>query len=343
MGDNIEFHFKGGDADTQMLPAEYMINLLSNVRELMYLLVSQKQGKTFNERFKASKEIKNNYIIKCTLPKKGSYAQALKFEYNGDPNLFNDNICDDVENTFTKVAENQEAEIIRLFPNNKMRSKALSCVRGALPQSDSDIYVEINNKVELNSKTIQKNTTAILDKTRNIIEEHMTVVTGRVAVIDFDKKNIVITHPITRKQLNCFYNEDIEDMLYENRRDLVQITGNVILDDNDNPKEITDVIDIQEVDLSIIELDVLIYTDKTLKFKYPFILTPELDETEQLYIIENSDLGIDLFAYTRAELLESLKEHILSLWEEYAQESDDNLTKDALILKNNLLKLIEEV
>ena len=63
MKKTIEFHFNGVDEDISTLPVEYMINLLSNMQDLMYFIVSAKEGKNFNQRFKASKDIKDSIAL----------------------------------------------------------------------------------------------------------------------------------------------------------------------------------------------------------------------------------------------------------------------------------------
>ena len=161
--------------------------------------------------------------------------------------------------------------------------------------------------------------------------------------IDFDEKKITITYPVNHKALDCFYNEEIENMLFDNRRELVQVIGKVILDENEQPKKITDVISIQDIDLTPIELDDIIYNNKTkLHFKKSIVLTPTLDDTKQLYTINYPEIGLNAFAYTRQEIMDDIKSDIIYLWEEYVK-SDDKLSEDAEILKNNLKDIIEEV
>jgi len=96
----------------------------------------------------------------------------------------------------------------------------------------------------------------------------------------------------------------------------------------------------EAIDLSVIDLDKFEYNDMVLVFKEPKQIKPDLDEFKQLYTIKDDTLGIDVYAYNRGELKEHLKEQLEFLWISYALEEDTNLTSDALILKNNLLKAI---
>jgi hypothetical protein len=344
MEKKLEFHFKGGSAESYQLPVELMINLLANIKELTYLVIAQMQGVS-----KLSKQIKDNYVIKCELPEKGSYVQSLTVDYVGKSKSEEDeiNIIEKLENTMQSIADYDESKILHYFPDDNRRRKVLSCIKNAFPQSDSEIYVEMASgktkiKPIINSRTIQKNITPIIDKMQAKIEEYMTVVTGHLAQIDFYEKKIVIMHPMTKHSLNCFYNEGVEDMLFDNRRQLVQITGLVEFDDNDQPKKITNAISIQEIDLSPIKFDYIDYEDKKLKFKNRLVLTPELDDSNQLYTISYPDFNLYTFAYTRQEIIEDLKSDIAFLWDTYAKAADEDLTKGALEIKQKLLSSIEE-
>jgi len=96
-----------------------------------------------------------------------------------------------------------------------------------------------------------------------------------------------------------------------------------------------------ETDLSTIELNSIDWNGKKLYFKNDLTLTPKLDDTKQLYTIDYPKLGLTTFAHTRQELIEDIKSDIIYLWEEYALASNDELTEDARLLKNELLELIE--
>ena len=346
MRETIEFHFKGTDKDISTLPVEYMINLLSNMQDLMYFIASAKENKSYDQRFKTSKSVKENYIMECELPKKGCYAQTIAIEDRMMPLLdgvYKNHIADDIKKLIKDIKDNNIDSISKIFPNLKQVTKALTFVKNAFPSANDKIYVAVNNDAELDSRTIQKKTSSIIDTVQHKIEDHRGVVTGRLKAIDFEGKKIVIQYPITKKDLNCCYNDDIEDMLIENRRQLIQITGDVILDDDENPQKISDVVNIQEVDLSPLDLNEITGKNIRLRFKKPLRLTPFLDETKQLYCIELPELNIDVCEYTRADLENAVSEQFLFLWQEYALEDENNLTKQATILKNRILSYMEEV
>lgn len=99
----------------------------------------------------------------------------------------------------------------------------------------------------------------------------------------------------------------------------------------------------QEVDLTPFYLQSIEYNGRTFEFLKPLQLTPEHDETQQLYCLEEQDLGIDVYAYTRDQLDVELKEQIAFLWDDYAQVPGEELTDAAIRLKQNLLAAVREV
>lgn len=345
MDREISFHFKGGSAEEHTLPVDCMINLLEGIRDLTYLTLAQQDGAVFNERFRPSKQIKERVTVVCKPAELGGYYQTVAFR-SGDnqASLFGDEptvVCRKIKTFLGDLAKNAHEKVAQAFPNMKMRIKALESVKKAFPAPDSGIYVEVDDEPGVSSKTIHANCSSMADTAKNVIEEYMTVVTGRLIRIDFEQKKLVIQHPVTRKPLDCFYNEEIEVMLLENRRELIQVTGNVVLDDNEMPQGISDVVCIQGVDLSPIELSEIEQDGARLRFKSPTSFVPVLDDSQQLFVIEDERFGLDICAYTRSEIINDVKSEIFFLWDEYACASDEDLTEGALALKQSLLSLLE--
>lgn len=74
-----------------------------------------------------------------------------------------------------------------------------------------------------------------------------------------------------------------------------------------------------------------------------FELHPALNEMylqliykDNLYSIEISLFNLFIYADTYEEILSQLEEDLEFLWENYACESDDNLSQDARVLASNL-------
>ena len=97
------------------------------------------------------------------------------------------------------------------------------------------------------------------------------------------------------------------------------------------------------MNLSPFYLQTIEYSCRNFAFIKPLELAPSFDETQQLYYLEYADLGIDVFAYTRDQLDQELREQIVFLWDSYALADDAELTETATQLKINLLNRLKEI
>jgi accessory colonization factor AcfC len=169
------------------------------------------------------------------------------------------------------------------------------------------------------------------------------VVTGQLTNINFTHRVVTIFYPPTKREMECVYEDAVEELLIENRRGLIQVTGQVVLDDAGSPKKIIDVNDIRELDLSPITVDTVKVGAGVLKAKQGVTLEPATDETQQLICVADAALGIDAFARTREALIHELNEQIGMLWQEYALADDDSLDGEAIKMKQSLLAAFSEV
>lgn len=70
-------------------------------------------------------------------------------------------------------------------------------------------------------------------------------------------------------------------------------------------------------------------------------LKPLLGNKGRMLRLEHADLGIDVFAPTRRELWNELRDQLSMLWTEYALAAGENLSEPALQLKGRLLSLAQ--
>jgi hypothetical protein len=168
-------------------------------------------------------------------------------------------------------------------------------------------------------------------------------VTGRLDAIAFGEHRLTIIYAPKRRALECFYDEQIELMLLENRRDLIQVTGRVIMDDDGHPRRIVEVEQIQELDLSPFTTEDVECGSLVLHPRRRLDIRPSVSEDEQLVRIEYPPWGLDVFASTRAELYGEFREQIAMLWVEYATADDVALSDAAVKVKRCLLSDWEEV
>lgn len=62
-----------------------------------------------------------------------------------------------------------------------------------------------------------------------------------------------------------------------------------------------------------------------------------------MWEIKNTELDIHIYGQTFEEVVQNTIEELMFLYDEYAMEEDENLTRDAIDLKRTLLGIADEL
>ena len=164
-------------------------------------------------------------------------------------------------------------------------------------------------------------------------EPDRETVNGELIEINFADRQITILPIGSTRQLRVTYQDAMEDLLLENRRSTIQITGRVSRDENGEIKNMFDLESIGTLDLSPLEVNEVEHEGLRLRFKEAVRLQPRLnDDNPQFVSIEDPSLGLDAFAGTVSDLLDEVAEGLVVVWKHYAKAPDANLSPKALEL-----------
>lgn len=348
--EKITLHINNSSEDSHRVPVSLLISMLTNLEDLFYLMAKEDEGIPFDSRLRVSEEIKRKYKFYCEVPQLGSYSFPVELE---SPEKEND-LLEKPESTAAKFEKLLTSKVSpeafrRYFRTQPSRAKALALTQAAFPQPNSNYYVDVfaasgerkdsrilQNEVEILVKEAQ----AELDNVPNF-----SVVNGYLQKIDLKSNSIELSYPPTKRTFKCHYKTDemaetILKLAAEDKDKLLQVCGDLILNDKDEPKKLSDLASIAFIDESPIEIAAFQRDNKRYSFKEPILFKPCLDDSKQLYLLEYPQLGIDIAVYTRAELKSEIEEQIVFLWEEYANEDDEKLTASALELKRNIKSVL---
>lgn len=337
---SFSFHIDGGTPDEHAVPAVILVQILENAQRAFELIGVHVEGRGIKERARVSAATSQRFQLVCQLPESGSYAMPVTIGGAGE--LFVADLADKAFGIFRGIMEHVSARstvgLASALPDERIRRRVLEAVKGMAPRADAKWKLSLHDDRDVSFATFDVETIPFVEETLVPVEqrEAARVVTGELKSIDFTERKVTIIYPPTSKELACIYEEAVEDLLYEKRRDLIQVTGRVLLDDQGAPKQIIDVTDIRDLDLSTLALDTVRHSGLTLKAAPTLSFEPTLDESKQLLCIEHGELGIDVYAPTRETLLAELHGQLAMLWREYAQASDDELDAPARLLKQAL-------
>ena len=345
---NFSFHIDAGQPGAHCVPASVLIQVIENAQNAVELIGCDIEGKAFKQRVKIPAGISRKYQLFCQVPMIGSYAIPMTL---GDPvsDLFASEDIDKVWKTFSALLSGVSEESVNLLrqslPDSTLRRRVLEYIKGMAPKAGSNWSLDIMGPTGNKIARVTENAHNFIQSVFISVEQRKAerTITGELKSIDFTQRQIKIVYPPTHRELVCTYDDAIEDLLYENRRALIQVTGRVVLDETDQPKEIHSVSEICDLDLSPFTIDEIHSLNRTIKAKTRMILEPTLNDSQQLICIEDQRLCIDVFAESREKLLDELSEQIMMMWIEYALSPDELLEAPAKKLKVELIASFNEV
>ncbi|MBK6928338.1 MAG: hypothetical protein IPH15_12620 [Comamonadaceae bacterium] len=345
---SFSFHIESGDSQGNVVAASVLVQILQNAQQAFELIGVHVEGRSINQRARVSAATSQRFQLICQLPEPGCY--ALPVTVGGSTELFEPEHAEKAFRIFRDVMERVSARnakgLTDALPDEGIRRRVLEAVKGMAPRADAKWTLALHDATNAQFAAFDVLTIPFVQETLvpPAQREASRVVTGELKNIDFIEHKLTIIYPPTNKELECLYDEALEDLLYERRRDLIQVTGRVLLDDQGSPKKIINVSDIRDVDLSPLEIATVRHGALHLRVTPALSFEPTLDEGKQLLCIDDAFAGLDVcvFAPTREALLGELHEHLAMLWQEYAQAGDEDLDPVALQLKQALLARMSE-
>ena len=344
---SFSFHIESGEALGNVVPAAVLVQILQNAQQAFELIGVHVEGRSINQRARVPAATSQRFQLICQLPEPGCY--ALPVTVGSATELLERESGEKAFQIFhglmTRISARNPDGMAELLPDERIRRRVLEAAKGMAPRADAKWSLSLHDANDAPFAFFDIHTIPFVQETLvpAAQREAARVVTGELKNIDFIEHKLTIIYPPTSKELECLYDEALEDLLYERRRDLIQVTGLVLLDDQGAPKKIIDVTDIRHVDLSPLEISTVRHGAVNLLVSPSLTAEPTLDDTKQLLCIEYPEFEVSVFANTREALLVELHEQLAMLWQEYAQANDEQLDAIALQLKKTLLARMTEV
>lgn len=344
---SFSFHIESGEPQGNVVPAAVLVQILQNAQQAFELIGVHVEGRSINQRARVSEATSQRFQLICQLPEPGCFAMPVTV--GGASELFVPELAEKAfgifRNLMALVSSRSTTGLAEALPDERIRRRVLESVKGMAPRADAKWTLDLHDSTEAEFASFNVQTIPFVQSTLVPAEQREVerVVTGDLKNIDFIEHKLTLIYPPTNKELICIYDEELEDLLYARRRDVIQVTGRVLLDEQGSPKQIIDVTDIRDLDLSPLEVSTVRHGSLILRLSPSMTLQPVLDESKQLQCLDNQELGIHVFAPTREALLTELHEHLAMLWQEYAEAKDSELDAPALQLKHALRARMAEV
>lgn len=347
MADGIlsKLTFYPPDDDTNFMAAQDVISALAGMQRAIYLLAMDVEKVEVRGKDRVDGHLQATYEVRIGPLAEGSLVIPARI---GNPSIdlfAPDKIRGVVENfgkALDAIVRNDVRAIGLLVPDRIRRQRFIEAVRGIIPKSGSRtrVRVEVEGVAPIDlTQREQERVRAMLRRSDQA--QVSQTITGELIKIDFKDRKLTLRYLPSAREVACTYEEAVEEMLLENPRELIQVTGTVTLGEDGFPDKLSDVERIEEVDYSPITIAEIGVSGQSIRFRPELLVYPELDDTQQLYLATYDGIGLHVFAETREGLLQEIEEQIAMLWTEYAQAADDELSASGRKIKQRLLDAVE--
>lgn len=334
-----------GTTEEAVVDAEVLAGILQGIQHAVHIVAMDENNLDPASPNYVPQGIQKSFPVRCLLPQQGSYALPLQI---GNPDDLTvpeaaRKVMDRIDACLKGLVSAEHTPYLDLIRNRRYRIRLLDAFRTMLPKAGATWKLGVS-RPQAEEITLTGDCVRNISTLKERLRQHETVaqtITGNLQAMDFEARKITILYPENNRELECFYDEELEPELWETRRGLVQVTGTVVVDAEDFPIKIQDVESIQPLDLSDFDIREVAYGESVLRFRPPLVLTPELTESKQHMTLRHDELDIDVIASTREELLVELHEQIGILWRNYAEADDAVLSPKARELKQHLLNRVQ--
>jgi hypothetical protein len=332
---------------SHIVPATILADTLQAAQRIVHLLAMARRRMQLRRRARTPQDIERAFPVLCDLSRPGSYLQPI---WIGDPSasLLSPGeialVAEDFDRVLDAAVRGDAGEMSEVVVDANWRAAVVSNVGRLAPRPSTGFTLAVASRRAARTFDIsgaRQKIAALTHRAPTTAESRAVI--GSLQAIDFGERRLTLLHPKTGRAFSCFYLDDVEPMLLENARQLIQVTGEVEVDAHGTPVKVVETTEICPVDLEPIPLMPFSVGGQHIEPIVPRSLTPTLDENEQSFILEDEAIGLDLVAETRAELEEILTQDLRLLWRDYALAADDTLTRGARDLKRRLLDTFRAV
>ena len=335
-------HFDVSKNDAHVVPAPVLVDSMTGIQRVVYLLAKFTRGEELGQRASFSRPLREAFALQCRVPEPGSY--AMPFEIGGaEQSAAATGEAEDVGGLFRRVTGavgRGDVERVRaLVPDERYLDYLRHAYRKATPASRSGVsyWIEDSRRRRLLDSRMSETTLDGLGehqgRKRWVRED---TISGMLVGMDFDERSIRLTRP-DGKSVSATYDEESERPLIEHRRGWVQVTGEVLYDAEGRALSVAHARDFVVFEGDTIELRNVNIYNVPYRASPPLRFKVKYDPLDQLYDLDG-DLGISVSACSRSDLHHELQEALSMLWIEYAEESPEQLSSKARRLRIDLRK-----
>ncbi len=334
-----------GEEIREGVPLQLLAAVFRGVQDTVYHIAMAESGRDARRKARVPEDIRAQYQLMRAAEHNSAYTveavfarsvqQPLPLEPNGRAA-----VLEKYTSLLSALAESDGQKLSALFPDTTWRRRILRSLEAYCPRKGDQWHLTVGRERKGAAATLSATTRECI--ARILAEpglEDMTV-SGELVRIHLDEHKLGVYYRPTSRVLDCYYDPELEDLIVENLKGIVHVTGRVQLDANGFPDKIVDVSDIRALDLRPVVLKSVETAAGRLVLREAESVKPSYED-EQV-VLELPDLHIVASGATREDAVEKLFSDLIWLWKEYVLAPQEELSLDARALAERLRGMVEE-
>lgn len=331
---DLSIHFAGPAAEAHHVDVDDVVPVLQGLQRSLRMMASAHDGwQGDGQRYRGSNAVKKRVVLQVGPLEAGSLVVPMRLPgHDTKPLLIGlveairwfasggDHQIDLVPGVLRHIGQ----DLLKWLPKRRTLRLALD-----IPGFES---LQLNDQVrETVEQVLERSDTPYL------------TIKGTVTRIYNERREVALKYIPSGRNLRLRVPAPLMGELSGDRDQVLEVTGTFR---TNLSGQVADVVSIDRVDFP--DLDPFVVSSfrlgqRVLVLKPPLELNVYLDEEfQQLYVVEDPDVGLHAFAETRQELSREVEEQLGFLWRSFAQEQDARMSLDARQLAANLRRRIAE-
>lgn len=298
-------------------------------------------------------ETQQHYQLFLKPAQTGCYAMAFELvdtrsdEENAPQTAGDDEIgFTDVDNIIEMVTTNSVDAFRQKCSSRVVANKILDGVEKILPADGEVLYFDTKGRDGSSRRTyIESKTRDNVLRFRAEPDEPETVeLYGTIVKVDFEAQRLSVKLNGSHKKQDVKYDLDLEGRtLHDIREQQQKLTCSVTYSPNGQIEHINKVEAMSALELRTIKIDSFGLGGRVIQFKKCLELKEQIDvETGSMIYVACPELSIRVYAECQEDMEELIRDELANKWEWLVESDDEELTKDAIDVKNRFLNLVKE-
>lgn len=318
--------------------------ILKGIQDTVYYLALADLQHDYRQRIRVPLDVKKACAIYRVVEERGSYcltAEIAPAQRLGEIDDIGFSVKEKYLEVLNCLMERTLDGLSKVIPDSNYRRKVLRTIVSYCPKSGEKWHVGIGTPGQ--SLTILRPELArsIRDVLVPPAFEQRTI-SGELVQIHVDENTLGLFYAPAQKVIRCTYEPELEDFIVSNVREIIQVHGQVQMDSRGIPEKIVDVLEIEGIDVSPLEVSVIHADGHVLILHEELSVPVAFDQENQEFTLDYMDLGIVLGTENREDLLYEFCADFYWVWQEYGSDDVPEMSKNAEKLRSKIRDLVKE-